>query len=941
MAWIALVIAILLIVSFIITALGSCSFPSERPTPSPAIVQTAPTPTPTATPSPQASVQESEPTPTPEPTSTPTPTHTPTPEPTATSIPSPTATPIAYVIQSLRMESVGANQELVAVDFSVVLKNIQGFDGEAPAPFQMAIDDGAPELIHIITELDPGEEASFVFARELAPGQHTVTFFIGDIVIDKMMIDVESASTSLLPTPTLTSTPIPEPTSTPTHTPTPEPTEIPTQTATPTPEPTLTPTPEPTSAPTPASTPTSVPPTATNTPTPEVSPNLRHIEEKQYMLELINSERLKAGLQPVVLGDNVAAQLHAESALENCFSGHWGIDGLKPYMRYSVAGGYQSNGENVSGSDYCIKVTDRYRALASIDREIEEAMNGLMNSPGHRRQILGKWHKKVNIGLAWDRYNFKATQHFEGDYVDYDRLPVIENGVLSLSGTLKNGVRFEEDQDLGVQIYYDPPPGPLSQGQVSRTYCYGSGLHVASLREPPTEDLIYIRNEVTRTIETSHCPDPYDVPADSPAPRSPDEAHEFWQAAYDASQRPKGKESIVVSRVTTNNWTVTGEAFSVTADVSDLLTKYGNGVYTLLIWAPFGDERIVVSQYSMFLVNLPPPTGVSPTVTQPPDQRNIEVKQRMLEIINASRRDAGIQPLVLGDNAAAQLHADASLKGCFSSHWGLDGLKPNMRYTLAGGYQSNSHLVLGSGYCTTASDGYSPKHSIRGWMSDQALDSHHRKVNIGLAWDEYNSHVVLQFEGDYVDYDQVPAIEDGTLSLSGSVKNGVVFGEDQDLGVQVYYDPPPRPLTSGQISRTYCSDSGRQIAGLREPLSEGWYYSEDDFVKSYRPCLDPRDVPTDAPAPRSPDEARQLWREARDASEARETVSVTVPWVTASEWSAQGDAFSVTADLRDLLAKHGGGVYTVMVWAEIEGEDVVVSKYSIFYGVTPPDTYEE
>ena len=69
------------------------------------------------------------------------------------------------------------------------------------------------------------------------------------------------------------------------------------------------------------------------------------------MLQLINEERVRAGVAPVVLGDNIAAQLHAESALENCFSSHWGINGLKPYMRYSLAGGYQSNAENGYGRE--------------------------------------------------------------------------------------------------------------------------------------------------------------------------------------------------------------------------------------------------------------------------------------------------------------------------------------------------------------------------------------------------------------------------------------------------------------------------------------------------------------------------------------------------------------------------------------------------------------
>ena len=163
------------------------------------------------------------------------------------------------------------------------------------------------------------------------------------------------------------------------------------------------------------------------------------------MLELINAERTQAGLPPVVLGDNVAAQLHVEAALENCIASHWGIRGLKPYMRYSLAGGYQSNAENTHGSDYCIKDSDGYRPVDSIEQEVLDAMEGWMDSPGHRRNVLDKWHRKVNIGLAWDRYNFTAIQHFEGDYVEYDRLPTFENGILHLSGRIANGLQFGDD----------------------------------------------------------------------------------------------------------------------------------------------------------------------------------------------------------------------------------------------------------------------------------------------------------------------------------------------------------------------------------------------------------------------------------------------------------------------------------------------------------------
>ena len=69
-------------------------------------------------------------------------------------------------------------------------------------------------------------------------------------------------------------------------------------------------------------------------------------------------------------------------------------------MRYSLPGGYQSNGENWLGSDYCITRSDGYRSLGSIEEEIREGMEGWMDSPGHRRNILDKWHKKVNIGAG-------------------------------------------------------------------------------------------------------------------------------------------------------------------------------------------------------------------------------------------------------------------------------------------------------------------------------------------------------------------------------------------------------------------------------------------------------------------------------------------------------------------------------------------------------------
>ena len=40
--------------------------------------------------------------------------------------------------------------------------------------------------------------------------------------------------------------------------------------------------------------------------------------------------------------------------------------------------------------------------------------------------------------------------------------------------------------------------------------------------------------------------------------------------------------------------------------------------------------------------------------------------------------------------------------------------------------------------------------------------------------------------------------------------------------------------------------------------------------------------------------------------------------------------FSMTADIVRLLDAYGDGVYTIVLWAEINGEQIPVSEYSIF-----------
>ena len=335
-----------------------------------------------------------------------------------------------------------------------------------------------------------------------------------------------------------------------------------------------------------------LPPTPALTPAPIPAPHLRHLAEKQYMLELINQERERAEVPPVELGTNDAAQLHAESALEHCVASHWGVDGLKPYMRYSLAGGYQSNGENAHGLDYCYKESDGYRAIESINHEIRQMMDGWMGSPGHRNNLLGRWHKKVNIGLTWDRYNLMGFQHFEGDYVEYDRLPSIESGILTLSGKSKNGALVDQDSPV-IDIFYDPPAQTLTPSQLSRTYCYTLGLPVAFLVQPSSGGWYYPSDETTH----QPCLDPYKVSPEAAPPSSPAEARKNWQQAHDMVFLPL---EITVPYIIASEWTVAGYRFSVTVDISEVLDSHGLGIYTVVLWGKLGGTDQIISEYSIF-----------------------------------------------------------------------------------------------------------------------------------------------------------------------------------------------------------------------------------------------------------------------------------------------------------------------------------------------------
>jgi uncharacterized protein YkwD len=106
------------------------------------------------------------------------------------------------------------------------------------------------------------------------------------------------------------------------------------------------------------------------------------------LLEAHNRARARAGLSPMSASELLTstAQAHADDMAARRRISHRGSDGSSPFRRILRAGyQYLSAGENV----------------ASGQATVAEVMAGWMSSPGHRRNILGRFDE-IGAGYATD-----------------------------------------------------------------------------------------------------------------------------------------------------------------------------------------------------------------------------------------------------------------------------------------------------------------------------------------------------------------------------------------------------------------------------------------------------------------------------------------------------------------------------------------------------------
>ncbi len=164
--------------------------------------------------------------------------------------------------------------------------------------------------------------------------------------------------------------------------------------------------------------------------------------EEQYLLELINAERARAGVQPLAgQGQlNTAADLHSQWMIDTDTFSHTGAGGSTATQRMQSAG-YQLSGSWATGENIAWV---SLRTPEGYSDEVRLLHTNLMNSPGHKANILNGTFQQVGLGLRFGEY-----QGWQGAFVT-------ENFAKSGDTRFITGVAYaDRDGDSG----YDPGEG--------------------------------------------------------------------------------------------------------------------------------------------------------------------------------------------------------------------------------------------------------------------------------------------------------------------------------------------------------------------------------------------------------------------------------------------------------------------------------------------------
>jgi len=284
------------------------------------------------------------------------------------------------------------------------------------------------------------------------------------------------------------------------------------------------------------------------------------------------------------------------------------------------------------------------------------------------------------------------------------------------------------------------------------------------------------------------------------------------------------------------------------------------------------------------------------TIHTAPDQ--LSLYYYALQLINDDRTKYNLQPVELSKNHAAQAQADDILGTRVLSHWMTDGEKPYMVYTRYGGLGNVDQNVAYQSYldiekCRQSLVPCPPadprstisaleyymmyNDAIENWRhQNNILNKYHTDVSLGIAYDNYTSVMVENFEDNYINYTKPISVLNGHIQFAGILHKGKI----ENIGI--YFDPKPSPTEYNLHKNDEFYIMGSHIANVDRPLMPNEYYKK------------PADYSI----------------------------------IVADRWEEQSGGIDISFDMSSVM--NNTGVYTIVIWLNMGNYTLPATSYSIF-----------
>jgi hypothetical protein len=220
------------------------------------------------------------------------------------------------------------------------------------------------------------------------------------------------------------------------------------------------------------------------------------------------------------------------------------------------------------------------------------------------------------------------------------------------------------------------------------------------------------------------------------------------------------------------------------------------------------------------------------------------LKQKVLDRINADRKQAKLPPLLYYDDLSglADAHCREMLASNFLSHWNRAGQKSYMRYSL-GGILDHTAERAGrirdlkipitidtlEARLLTIHDNYALEANgpeVSRWT---LLEPHHTHVGIGFAFSQTQVFMVEVFASRYVTLTK-PLPERVTLSQKLRMEGRVSLKGYEIKGLSIFYEPFPIEKTLAELQSSGRSGGGegfpKEVLLQRAILPPGTFYDD-------------------------------------------------------------------------------------------------------------------